>query len=144
MQKDDGEMKRLLSILITAAALLSCTDEGRTNPGTFTADETIRLEIDGSVVFAYREADCQLACNPVRGEFRAHTDTMLDYFVVTLDHIPETEGDKVTASVRWSTLDGERGRNEITLDTKRIKGETIWLCDETRRTAAVVRRLEVQ
>ena len=67
---------------------------------------------------------------------------MLDFFEVRLSEIPDRAGNKTTATVTWSTSSGERSKENITLEVKRIRGDVIWLCDEGRHTAAVVRMLE--
>ena len=119
--------------------LVACTS---TNVGPFISNDSVRLEIDGTVVFEYNPATCQLSYNRDRGEFLAFTDTMLDFFEVRLSEIPDRAGNKTTATVTWSTSSGERSKENITLEVKRIRGDVIWLCDEGRHTAAVVRMLE--
>lgn len=134
-------MKLRLCIL----AMLSlgfCSCQGVTELSSFVLDSTVRLELDGNKVFSYDEADCQLAFNESRCEFRAHSDTMLDYFVLQLSEIPNKTGTAVTANIRWSTLYGESEKENVTLETKRISGDIIWLCDASRHTAVVVRVLE--
>lgn len=135
-------MKTLLKILPALLSLLLVSCIGETAPGQFMSDNTVRLEISGVTVFSYDESTCQLSFNETRWVFRAFTDTMLDYFEVQLQEIPGRVGDKTTATVRWSTDSGERSKENITLEARAIKGDVIWLCDESRHTAAVVRVLE--
>lgn len=135
-------MKRTLTLLFLCLLAASCDRQSTTDLGQFVNDGTVRLEIDGATVFRYTANVCQLAFNEGRAEFRAFTDTMLDYFVLTLDRIPETPGTRVNASLIWSSGSGEKERKNITLDAKRIKGDIIWLCDDSRRNAVVVRVLE--
>lgn len=133
---------RILRIILTISCLMciACTRSSSLTP--FVSDDTVRLEIDGREVFVYDEAFCQLSYNEQRMEFRAMTDTMLDYFCITLDEIPARVGNKANATIVWSTPDGERSREEITLEAKRIKGDIIWLADGKLYTAAVVRVLK--
>lgn len=133
---------RALYTVIAALAFACACTQGTTHLDSFVKDETVRLELDGIKVFVHDDATCQLSFNRQRGSFRAHTDTMLDYFVVELDEIPQSAGAAVAADVFWSSTDGERSRKRITLEAKRIKGDLIWLCDDSRRIAAVVRVLE--
>ena len=132
----------LFAALAAFAAACACSPNGTTALDAFVKDETVRLELDGVRVFVHDDTFCQLSFNRQRGSFRSHTDTMLDYFVVELDVIPQAEGDTAVADVYWSSTDGERSRKKITLEAKRIKGDLIWLCDAGRRTAAIVRVLE--
>lgn len=135
-------MKNFRIVLPAFLALLLASCNNNTPVGPFIADDTVRLEIDGSAVFLFDENTCQLSYNASRCEFRAFTDTMLDYFELTLSEIPDRPGNKVTASVTWSTEAGERHKENVTLEAKRIRGDMIWLCDDGRHTAAVLRVLE--
>ncbi len=134
-------MKKLRA-LFPAMLLLAVSCNNRSSLSHFTSDNTVRLEIDGTTVFSYEPATCQLFFNEGRCKLGASTDTMLNYFELTLSEIPDHTGNKVTGSVIWSTPAGERRRENVTLEAKRISGDVIWLCDQSRHTAAVVRVLE--
>lgn len=134
--------KRPILLLFAAVLFGACDMQGVTELAPFMMDNTVRLELDGAKVFIYAEPNCQLAFNERRCEFRAHTDTMLDYFVLKLDAIPGRSGVKVNANLTWSTTKGENTKENITLDVKRISGDVIWLCDAERRIAVVVKVLE--
>lgn len=134
--------KRLHVILISLLCACACQQQGATDLASFVANDTVRLEFDGVSVFTYVPNTCQLAYNEQRCEFRAHTDTMLDYFVITMDEVPGCAGTAVNATIVWSTSAGERTKENVTLYAKRIRGDVIWLCDDSRHTAAVVRVLE--
>ena len=136
-------MNMRFHIIVLASVLLcSCNQHWTTDLGPFLKDSTVRLEIDGERAFVYDAVDCQLSFNEKRLEFGAHTDTMLDYFILYLDAIPTKTGDMVNARIIWSTPAGEKSKTNITLHTKRIQGDVIWLCDKGCRNAAVVRVLE--
>ena len=128
---------KLLTPLLATLVLLCGCGTGSTSLPAFLEDDTVRLEMDGVKVFSYNEALCQLSYNEQRREVRALTDTMLDYFVLTLDAIPASVGEKTVANILWSVPGGESSRNRITLEAKRIEGDLIWLCDDGRHTAAV-------
>ena len=136
------KVRTLLATLAAILAACACNPGGTTSLDAFVKDDTVRLELDGARVFVHDDANCQLSFNRQRGSFRSHTDTMLDYFVVELDASPQSEGGPALADIYWSSTDGERSRKKVTLEAKRIKGDLIWLCDEGRKTAAVVRVLE--
>ena len=135
-------MRKLLYIcLLCLIALCSCQPQGITDLSSFVADDTVRLEIDGQTILRYDEMNHQLAYNEMHCEFRLQTDTMLDYFVLTLSEIPGDSKTGVAATLIWSTSYGERTK-EITLFARRIKGDLLWLSDESCRYAVVVRILE--
>ncbi len=134
--------KRHLISILGILFLCACEPQGVTDLAGFVADDTVRLEIDGERVLSYDPVSCQLAYNEKRCEFRLNTDTMLDYFVLSLSEIPANPKTAVTATITWSTTSGERTKNNITLYAKRIQGDILWLCDDSCRNAAVVRVLE--
>ena len=137
-------MKRLSALLaccIAAAFLASCQN-GTTPLDEFLADDAVRLVIDGTAVYVFDEDNDQIAYNEQRAVFRANTDTMLNYFELELSALPTDVGQELTGSIAWSSTDGERRRNNITLNVKRIKGDLIWLCDASQRSAAVVKVLK--
>ena len=134
-------MKKWL-IILGLALLCACTTQGITDLSGFVADDTVRLEVDGERVLVYDPANCQLAYNEKRCEFRLQTDTMLDYFVLTLSEIPNRSSSGVSASITWSSTSGERTKSNIALYVRRINGDVLWLSDESCRYAVVVRVLE--
>ena len=136
------KLSRLLSLLPAAVLLVSCVQQGVTDLSDFMQDNTVRLEMDGKTIFRYNPSDCQLAFNEKRCEFRAHTDTMLDYFVLTLDALPASSGQTVNGVLAWSTPGGERTKENIALKAVLIRGDVIWLCDKSYRNAVVVRVLK--
>ena len=133
----------LILICLCLAAMAACgCSGGSTIIDGFVRDATVRLEVDGEKVFVFDDNNCQLSYNEKRCQFRAHSDTMLNYFCVDMDHIPSRKGESAVADIFWSTVNGERSRNDITLYVRSIEGDVIWLCDSSRHTAAVVRVLK--
>ena len=135
-------MRLLRTTLILLAALLTCACNNFTPISGFLEDSTLRLEVDGAKVFTFDENNCQTSFNKSRGEFCVMTDTALDWFSITVEEVPQHSGEKTEATVIWNTDGTERSRNNITLEAVAIKGDLIWLCDEGRHVAAVVRVLE--
>lgn len=129
-------------LLAMGMLFISCSQNGSIDKASFLADNTVRLEINGECQFSYIPGTCQMAYNAKRCEFRVHTDTMLDYFTITLDKVPSNPGTQVQARIAWSTVSGEQTKENITLNAIRVVGDVIWLCDESGRNAAVVRTLE--
>jgi len=134
-------MKRLLITLVLAVPLCSACN-GIIGVSAFTKSSEIRLTVGGEDVFVYDEAFCQLGLNSDKCEFRVHSDTMSDYFTVTLDRIPTEKGSPVTASIRWSTEDSELVRNNVALNTVKVEGDRIWLWNNPSKTGVVLRLLE--
>ncbi len=96
-------MKKAFLILFCAVLALSgCVGGSKVEP-EFLNGSDICLRINGTNVFTYDPLSCQLAFNRRGCEFRVHTDTMSDYYCVTLDAMPSSEGQKVGGSLCWTS-----------------------------------------
>ena len=135
-------IRTLFAAIAAAMMLNACQPQGVTELSSFVRDDTVRLEIDGVRVFSYDESLCQMALNAARGEFRVHDDTMSEFFIITMDKLPQAAGDRVNASILWTESGYERDKQNVTLVARSIRGDVIWLCDDSQRNAAVIRMLE--
>ena len=128
-------------LLLTLLPLLAgCNDERLCS--AFCERDQIRLQVGGSVVFAYDPKTCQLAFSRAQKEFRAHTDNMSDFFVVDFSDIPASEGQSLTADLVWTTEREVLTRKNLTLTVVRSEVDQFWLWSNTGRIGLVVRILE--
>lgn len=103
---------------------------------------TIGLKVKGKTVFQYDSSSCQLACNKGKREFRAGTDNMSDYFIVTLSAIPEEEGQTLTGNITWTTIDDTVSMTGLNIKVMQIGSDgTLWLWCAKQKIAAVVKIL---
>lgn len=105
----------------------------------FTASDDIVLEMGGTRVFVYDEGLCQLAWDSAANEFRAHTDNMSDYFILTLSELPGSEGQRVSGRLFWATALTGGHKNDITFKVVRLEGDVIWLWDARDRIGVSIR-----
>ena len=137
-------MKAFLNILpaLAAAILLSSCDRTLEPDSSFIGSPDIELTVAGSVVHRYDPLTWQLGYNPTTREFRASDDAMKNYFFVTCSAVPASTGQKLEATVTWtsggSTL-SSKGRFEVV----KVQGDTYWLWngDKKSRTGVTVRVL---
>ena len=132
-------MKRLITILALCLFLAGCDDSGFKTE--FTALDTVRLEVNGSVVFMYDPLTCQLGYDSSKGEFRVHTDDMSDFFTLTLPHLPTSTSEFVNGDISWTTSTSIVSKKNVTLETIRLEGDMIWLWNRGSRIALAVRIL---
>lgn len=134
-------MRKFALILLLAATgiLAGCRHDDVSE--AFSLDGTVRIEYDGAIAFQYNPVTCQQFFNRDTGTFRAGTDTMSDYFSVTLAEIPSTHGDVVRGDIRWTTSSGMSDIRNVTLKVIRLEGDTIWLWSAKERISLVVRML---
>ena len=132
------------ALLLFAAVLLpvltGCTDKRMRS--AFSENDEIRLMVGGSIPFTYEPNTCQLSFSRDRKEFRAHTDNMSDFFVVTFTELPAAFGQFVTADLTWTTERDVLTRKNLTLEVIRVEGDQFWLWSDTGRIGLCMRILE--
>ena len=132
--------KLAVILLLSLLALTGCQDERQR--AAFCENEGVRLLVGGSIAFSYEPNTCQLAFSRDRREFRAFTDSMSDFFVATFSRVPDSMGQRLTASLTWTTEREVLTRKNLTLEVVRLEGDMVWLWSASGRIGLVVRILE--
>ena len=133
-------MKRIPIILAALVLLASCRENGELP--AFTGLDGIRFVSEGVTMFSYDSLTCQLGFNRETRTFRAHTDSMSDFFEVTLSALPTQGGEKVSGDLTWTTSRDIRTKKDVALEVVRLEGDRIWLWDEDEDIALVIRTLD--
>lgn len=125
------------------AALLSASACNYDNPDPeILSDSVPKMVIDGRTIMEYRESSCQLGADPEGRIYFVCTDSMSDFFHVTLERRPCTPGEEITAtSVRWTTPDDNIEKNNVVFKLIQLENDTIWLWSPKLRMALVLRSL---
>ena len=121
--------KALLTLFLTILALFLMTscDRALEPDSTFIGSSDIELTV---------------GYNPTKKEFRVFDDSMKKYYTVTCSAIPSSTGQKLEATVTWSSgtsTQSAKGKFEVA----KAQGDTFWLwCgDKKTRTGVTVRVL---
>ena len=135
-------MKRTFSILLVAATMCISCNRTLEPDSTFVAGSGLQLMVAGQVIHTYDPLTWQLGYNPTAREFRAGDDAMKNYFFVTCSAVPSSKGQKLDATVTWSSgssTQSVKGRFEVA----KVEGDTYWLwCgDKKTQTGVTVRVL---
>lgn len=134
-------MRRIaIILLLSLLALTGCQDERQR--AAFCENEGVRLLVGGSIAFSYEPNTCQLAFSRDLREFRAFTDSMSDFFVATFSRVPSELGQRLTASLTWTTEREVLTRKNLTLEVVRLEGDMVWLWSDAGRIGLTVRILE--
>lgn len=133
-------MKRLLLIILLTVLAAAC-NKNKMEPELLESDD-LCLVIKGKTIFSYDEDDCQISYNPTARIFRIGDDTMDDYFTLTTNSIPSSQGDKVKGDLQWTSQNSIQSRKYVQFEVKKIENGTVWLWSKTDRIAAVVKILE--
>ena len=129
-------------LLILSVLLLACSCSQKADP-EFLQTNDFCLRIKDNVIFNYNENTCQSAFNRKKCEFRVHTDSMSDYYCVTLNGVPVSEGEKLSGDIVWtstSSVLSKRGCNFVVskLDAQR----RVWLWSRKEQIGVVVQILD--
>ena len=135
-------MKKAFLILFCASlALQGCVGGGKVET-EFLESSDICLRVKGTTVFTYAPLTCQMAFNRRNCEFRVHTDTMSDYYCVTLDAIPSAEGQKVDGKLCWTSTSSII-RRDCTFRVEKVTSEGgAYLWSRKDRIGVVVKILD--
>ena len=131
---------RILFMLSSAILLASC-DRGVEPDRSFVGGSDIELTVAGRVIYKYNPDTWQLGYNPTTREFRVCDDAMKNYYYVTCSAIPSSKGQKLEATVTWSSgssTQSMKGKFEVS----KAEGDTYWLwCGDKKSPTGVTVRI---
>ena len=83
-------------------------------------------------MLAYDPDTFQLGYNEEKNEFRVFDDDMGNWFVLTCNDRPSTEGQEVKADLKWTTVNTTRSRAGLTFTVEKTDSKGyIWMwCEE--------------
>ena len=134
-----GRMK-IYAVILTGILLAAC--QGKVGP-EFIRTTDFELQVKDETVFRYDPLTWQTAFKREKREFRVHTDNMSDYYCVTLNNIPSSEGQKVKGSIVWTSSSNVITKSGLTFSVEKIdRAGRIWLWSRKERIGAVVQALD--
>lgn len=118
-------MRKVL-ILVFALAAVGCN--------RFDIDEILLVRDDisltwkGEEQFIYDPASCQMGFNASKNEFRAQSDNLSSWFVISCSEMPSSEGDEVRADISWTGAADTRSMKGLEFKVEKVSSEgMIWL-----------------
>lgn len=108
----------------------------------FVSDSNVHLEMNGVTMLQYDEATCQMGFNRERRQFRMCTDSMSDYFSITMNMIPTAQDEKIKGDLVWTTSRDVMSRKNIVLEVVKTEDDKFWLWNEQERIALVIEILD--
>ncbi|MBO7547538.1 MAG: hypothetical protein J6Y27_08445 [Bacteroidales bacterium] len=122
--------KILLRLVFLASALLAagCHNDGFDQ--VWLKEESLCVVSGTQKVFSYDPLTCQQAFNRSTRTFRAFTDDMSDYYVLTMGSLPSEAGEKIGGcSLEWTTADDVKTLKGLTFAVEKIETGTgkVWL-----------------
>lgn len=134
--------KRLNTFTLLIGIILLASCQGKVDP-EFIGLQDFGLQVKDTKVFTYNSLTWQTAFNRERCEFRVHTDNMSDYYCVTLNTIPSSEGQKVKGSVVWTSSSDVINKSGLNFSVEKIdRAGRIWLWCKKERIGAVIQALD--
>lgn len=133
-------MNRLAYIIFAVLAVTGCR--------RFDVDHILlersdlSLTIKGELQFSYDPLTCQLGQNITDNEYRVYDDALGNWFTVKCSEKPSFEGQKLNASVSWTTADNIRKENDLGFEIHRIDGKgKIWMWNDSKDIGVVIQEL---
>lgn len=131
-------MRRLIVILFVAIMAASCRG-GLSHD--FLESPDIRLEVNGIPCLVYGESDCQLGYNTQTCTFTVMKDNASDYYSLTLEKLPVSEGEYINGDISWTTPESIETRKDIVFKVVKLEDDTIWLWNADGQIAVCVKIL---
>ena len=133
-------MKRFIYIALCIFLLGGCGPE--TEEITILESSEISLTWKGVPQMEFSEEACQLAYNEKRNEYRVYDDKLANWFVVRCSEKPTTEGQELTADLKWTSSNSTKTRNRLTFIVEKTDVEGhIWLWCESDAIGVIVKEL---
>ena len=132
---------RIFLIITSLLSLASCNRDLEPD-SSFIAGSQVQLKVAGSVIHTYNPLTWQLGYNPTTREFRVSDDQMKNYYIVNCSTIPSSVGQKIDATITWTTAGGTKsikGRFEVAKAEK--DRYWLWCGDKKIQTGVTVRIL---
>ena len=102
----------------------------------------ISLTWKGIEQFTYSPETCQLGFNAAKNEFRAQTDNLSGWFVLTCMVMPAAEGDEIEADIRWTGPSESRSMQGLKFKVKKVAGDgQMWLWCKSAKIGVTIRKL---
>lgn len=133
-------MKKISSLFLAALLLASCSEENMERE--FASDSEVKLCFQGKDILRYDQNGFQLMFNRDHCEFALISDDASTFYRLTLNSLPEREGQTVTGDVEWASATSYECKKNITFNVTRIEGYKIWFWNSDSRTGVVAEMLE--
>ena len=131
----------LLSPLVLLLTLVSC--QQTEVDAEFLEEYGVCLKVDGKMVHVFDELTWQLSYNATSKTFRAHNDTMSDYFSLKCSSLPTYEGQSLSGSLEWSASSDIKTRSGLDFTVEQIDPDgNVWLWCSKKAIGVCVRVLD--
>ena len=104
-------------------------------------NDDVALIVRGTPVFTYDAGTCQLGFNDQKNEFRVYDDSIGEWFILTCDKLPDTEGMSLKAKLEYTVPTSLVSYKDLTFVVKKTSGEYSWLWNDSRSIGVVLRLL---
>lgn len=120
-------MKKSIILLSAIIPLLFCACKKEEVDEAFLENDNLCLIENGVTIHSYDPNTWQVGFNKDKKEFRIHTDTMSDYYVLTCQELPQEIGQEVHANLKWSG-NSMTSKSNLTFKVEKMDSQgRIWL-----------------
>lgn len=127
----------ILSLSILSIGLSGCLSSTMEEADFVSKVSDISLTVNGRTQMKFDEETHQIAYDETNLQFRVMDDDLNNYFVVTMDSMPQKVGDVISATVIYTTQDDiPHIKAEFTVS--RYEDDKFWLWDDSGKTGVVI------
>lgn len=131
--------RSFLTILFAAIAIQACNNS--TPDPEIYSDSTPKVVVGGKTLLCWEENNWQTGASNDGKFFFTGTDTMSDFFSVSLKTPAEEPGETIVAEkVIWTTKDDYVEKKNLSLKVVQISEESIWFWNAAEKITIVVRK----
>ena len=132
-------MQRLIRILAMAAILTGCCHD---IDEILLEREDISFTLKGKDMFRYDPLTCQLSHSHEENIYRMHDDRMSEWVTVQCSERPDTEGQEITAEIRWTASSSIRSEDGLKFSVQKTSADgRVWLWNKSKKIGIVIKNL---
>ncbi len=132
----------MIFVSFVCLILAGCEKQHSPDP-KFIVSNDIALSINGHVKVKYVPETFQIGFSRDKRQFRVHNDTMSEYFIMTCSELPESEGQNIKCTLKY-TCDGKANYfGSMTYNVAKLANDgTIWLWNSKKSIGVTVKVLK--
>jgi len=135
-------MGRICAAMLLLGLAAACNRAAEPDEA-FLASEDLCLIERGHLIRRYDPLTCQIGFSRSDVEFRVHNDRMSDFYILTLERLPSSEGEEIVGTVMWSGSSGITRRSDLTFKVEKLSSDgKVWLWNAGKQVAVSVRILD--
>ena len=131
-------MRRLTVILLLGALAAGCTPYDIEEILLDRSDVSVTMK--GREIYSYDPKNAQIGFNSERNEYRVFDENFLNWFEITWDEKPSSQGQKISMDIEWGTKTGFRKEKGLEFEVRKTDDSgMIWLWNSSEKIGVTIK-----